>query len=379
MTTNTEDSMAAGTGEMTTAVTLGEPVVALLDKSYDSMGSQEIEEPHYNIDSDGEPPQDEVGDKLTVIHKRQVVKEILETGENLGKPGRPFIVTIQLKGYFAKPETRDERKVKMQAIKEKNRAAVRIIKKDKKKKPPKKKFAEDDDGEASQSSGEEESDEAEDRSEGEGASDKDDVQPGAAAEDAEEVKKAADDGEEKKEEEETKDEEESKEDKPKKKQTIFDEDIGGIEINVIGEDGEVKQGKTFEQNRHMARGTRRPGIRTDRKIYGDDQIEPGDVFLDKQEPFQMALGDPKVPYGLWRAIEHMRQGEKARVMVKAAYGYAHTDTAGVVEYPEGWTEDERKKQLQTRRTFYEIKLHSWIIRHDLLGEGSLLKTIHKQG
>lgn len=41
-----------------------------LDKSYESMGSQEVEEPHYNFDSDGEPPQDEIGDKLTVIHKR---------------------------------------------------------------------------------------------------------------------------------------------------------------------------------------------------------------------------------------------------------------------------------------------------------------------
>lgn len=86
------------------------------------MGSQEVEEPHYNFDSDGEPPQDEVGDKLTVIQKRQVVKEILEIGENLGKPGRPFIVTIQMQGYFAKPETREQRKAKLQAIKEKNRS-----------------------------------------------------------------------------------------------------------------------------------------------------------------------------------------------------------------------------------------------------------------
>ena len=76
-----------------------------LDKSYNSMDSNEVEEPHYNFDSDGEPPQDEVGDKLTVIHKRQVVKEILEVGENLGKPGRPFVVTVALQGYFAKTET----------------------------------------------------------------------------------------------------------------------------------------------------------------------------------------------------------------------------------------------------------------------------------
>lgn len=93
----------------------------------------------------------------------------------------------------------------------------------------------------------------------------------------------------------------------------------------------------------------------------------------------MTLGDPKVPHGLWRAIEHMRKGEKARVMVKAAQGYDHTDTAGSVEYPEGWGEGEKRKMLQTRRVFYEIKLISWVVRHDLLGEGSLIKTIEEPG
>lgn len=66
-------------------------------------------------------------------------------------------------------------------------------------------------------------------------------------------------------------------------------------------------------------------------------------------------------------------------MVKAAHGYGHVETAGTVEYPEGWSEGEKRTQLQTRRTFYEIKLHDWVTRHDLLGEGSLLKTIHQQG
>ena len=105
----------------------------------------------------------------------------------------------------------------------------------------------------------------------------------------------------------------------------------------------MRQDKTFEHNRHLPKGTRRPGIRTDRKVYGDDQIEKGEVFIDKQEPFQMTLGDPKVPYGLWRALEHMRKGERARIMVKAAYGYGHIETAGSVEFPEGWTEGEKKR------------------------------------
>ena len=51
------------------------------------------------------------------------------------------------------------------------------------------------------------------------------------------------------------------------------------------------------------------------------------MFLTKLEPFEMTLGDPSVPVGLWRAIEHMRRGEKSRVMVKPAWGYAMADYA----------------------------------------------------
>ena len=141
MSTTVSESNKQVKDNMHLATTIEEP--SALNKSYDSMGSQEVEEPHYNFDSDGEPPTDDIGDKLTVIHKRQVVKEILEIGANLGKPGRPFICTVQIQGYFAKPESAEVRKAKIQAIKEKNRKEVRIIKKEKKRKPPKKAFAED--------------------------------------------------------------------------------------------------------------------------------------------------------------------------------------------------------------------------------------------
>lgn len=85
-----------------------------LNKSYDSMPSDEKEEPHYNIESDGEPPTDEPGDKVTIITKRQVVKEIMRVGADLGKPGRPFICTVSVLGYFAKPESEQERQIKKQ-------------------------------------------------------------------------------------------------------------------------------------------------------------------------------------------------------------------------------------------------------------------------
>jgi hypothetical protein len=75
------------------------------NKSWHSMSSQEFEEPHYNFDSDGEPPTDYPGDELTIIKKRQVVKTIMEVGEsNTGKPGKPYVVTVSYKGYLAKRE-----------------------------------------------------------------------------------------------------------------------------------------------------------------------------------------------------------------------------------------------------------------------------------
>ena len=49
-----------------------------LDKSYESMRSDEKDPLHYNIDSDNEPPQDEVGDKIIIVKRGQVLKEILE-------------------------------------------------------------------------------------------------------------------------------------------------------------------------------------------------------------------------------------------------------------------------------------------------------------
>ena len=57
----------------------------------------------------------------------------------------------------------------------------------------------------------------------------------------------------------------------------------------------------------------------------------------------MTLGDPKVPYGLWRALEHMRKGERARIMVKAVYDFGHIETAGSVEFSEYCIEGEEKR------------------------------------
>lgn len=102
-----------------------------------------------------------------------------------------------------------------------------------------------------------------------------------------------------------------------------------------------------------------------RKRYKDDQVEKGEVFLPKQGPIRMELGDPKVPYGLWRAIEQMRKEEKARIMVKPAYGFGYEKYELVVEYPPGWESGDKRQQLLRRRAFYDVTLVDWIIKHDI--------------
>ena len=124
-------------------------------------------------------------------------------------------------------------------------------------------------------------------------------------------------------------------------QKQYDEDIGGIDISTVDQKGTLKQEKEHEINRHLPKGVRRAGIRTKRKKYAEDDIEKGEVFLPQTEPFQMTLGDPEVPYGLWRGIEQMRKGEKAKIMVKPRYGYAMPDYSRSIKFPEGWGEGER--------------------------------------
>lgn len=94
---------------------------------------------------------------------------------------------------------------------------------------------------------------------------------------------------------------------------------------------------------------------------------------------QLQLGDNRVCYGLWRAIEHMRKGEKSRIMVKPSYGYGMSQYLATCEFPAGYTTGKAARDLMTRRVFFEVTLYDWVIRHDLHGNGMILKTISIKG
>jgi hypothetical protein len=78
-------------------------------------------------------------------------------------------------------------------------------------------------------------------------------------------------------------------------------------------------------------------------------------------------------------MEHMRKGEKALIMVKPRWGYAMEQYKDDVLFPTGWDEGEKKETLLTRRAFYEVTLHSWVVRHDLNSDAMFMKTINERG
>ena len=43
-----------------------------------------------------------------------------------------------------------------------------------------------------------------------------------------------------------------------------------------------------------------------------------------------------MPFGLWRSIEHMRQGEKALIMIKPKWGFGQEDKVNILPLPQGW-------------------------------------------
>jgi hypothetical protein len=75
----------------------------------------------------------------------------------------------------------------------------------------------------------------------------------------------------------------------------------------------------------------------------------------------------------------MRRNEKALIMVKPKWGYGREDNKEALVYPEGWNTPEGREILQKRRLYYEVKLLDWSVKHDLDGDGMIIKTIHNKG
>lgn len=66
-------------------------------------------------------------------------------------------------------------------------------------------------------------------------------------------------------------------------------------------------------------------------------------------------------------------------MIKPKYGYNDQKTRDVVFFPRGWDTEEQKVILRKRRVFFDVTLHGYTVRHDILGDGLLVKTLLIRG
>jgi hypothetical protein len=103
------------------------------------------------------------------------------------------------------------------------------------------------------------------------------------------------------------------------------------------------------------------------------------VFSESPGPVQWVLGDDRLPRGLWKAIEQMRKGETSEIMIKPKSAFGHPDYQEQLQFPKGWDSGDKKATIMKRRTFYEVHLIDWVVRHDLDGDGILIKTIEEPG
>jgi len=78
------------------------------------------------------------------------------------------------------------------------------------------------------------------------------------------------------------------------------------------------------------------------EIKGEGEIFVDHYFANEGATINITLGDDRLPIGLWKSIEHMRKGEKARIMIKPKWGYNCQKNKNIVFFPRGWTDPEKK-------------------------------------
>ena len=85
------------------------------------------------------------------------------------------------------------------------------------------------------------------------------------------------------------------------------------------------------------------------------------IESSKEDYIGMNLNDKSWPEGLRMAIGKMRKGERAKIKIKKAYGFANTLDPELLRVPESIDTDELKEKLKTKGIIYEVHLKNWDI------------------
>ena len=85
------------------------------------------------------------------------------------------------------------------------------------------------------------------------------------------------------------------------------------------------------------------------------------------------LGDIRYIEGLWRGIQEMREGERAKLKIKRKYAFGRPGEVDKLIFPAAYKEGDRREKLTTKGVIYEVELVKFIQRRDIEHNGSVFK------
>lgn len=155
-----------------------------------------------------------------------------------------------------------------------------------------------------------------------------------------------------------------------------EDDIGDV-MNVVKK-------QVTKEIMTVGEGMEKPGkpyiVRCLVKAYFEENKSDGDedTIYSNPDPIFLTLGDLRLPLGLWRSIEHMKKGEKSKIVIKPESGFNpekdfHKET---LQIPSLIKDDPAKiERLRSEVIVYEVEVLDWTIKVDIIGDGHLMKTV----
>ena len=67
------------------------------------------------------------------------------------------------------------------------------------------------------------------------------------------------------------------------------------------------------------------------------------MFDEPEGEVKITLGDDRIPIGLWKAIEHMRRGEKSLISIKPKWAFGREEIRDILIYPPCYDTPEKRE------------------------------------
>ena len=101
-----------------------------------------------------------------------------------------------------------------------------------------------------------------------------------------------------------------------------------------------------------------------------------------QGTVELFIGDITWPEGLWKGMQDMRRGERAKIRIQKKHGFGRIGEVDKLRFPKGYSleekDAERRAKLVSKAVIYEVTMVDWVERMDMEANGLMYKEIFKK-